>query len=58
MTDIVTPIYNGLTPLDFAGSYQLHRAVPEMDIKLAAIDRNDVVAGGLTFRKLLNLLEV
>ena len=58
MTDVVIPIYNGLTPLDFVGSDQLLRAVQEMDIKLTAIDRNDVVAGGLTFRKLLNLLEV
>lgn len=58
MTDVVIPIYNGLTPLDFVGSDQLLRAVQEMDIKLTAIDRNNVVADGLTLRKLLNLLEV
>lgn len=58
MTDVVIPIYNGLTPLDFVGSDQLLRAVQEMDIKLTAIDRNDIVADGLTLRKLLNLLEV
>jgi len=44
-----------VTPLDFTGPYQLLRALPEMDIELAAIDRNEVVADGLTFGALSDL---
>ncbi len=49
MTHVVIPLYAGVTPLDFAGPYQLLRALPEMDIELAAIDRKEVAADGLTF---------
>ncbi len=55
MTRVVIPLYEGVTPLDFAGPYQLLRALPEMDIELAAIDRKEVVADGLTFGALLDL---
>jgi putative intracellular protease/amidase len=44
MTHVVIPLYAGVTPLDFAGPYQLLRALPEMDIELAAIDRKEVAA--------------
>ena len=55
MTHVVIPLYEGVTPLDFAGPYQLLRALPEMDIELAAIDRKKIVADGLTFGELLDL---
>jgi transcriptional regulator GlxA family with amidase domain len=55
MTHVVIPLYAGVTPLDFAGPYQLLRALPEMDIQLAAIDRKEVAADGLTFGALVDL---
>ena len=55
MTHVVIPLYEGVTPLDFTGPYQLLRALPEMDIELAAIDRKEIVADGLTFGALLDL---
>ncbi len=55
MTHVVIPLYEGVTPLDFAGPHQFLRALPEMDIELAAIDRKEIVADGLTFGELLDL---
>jgi transcriptional regulator GlxA family with amidase domain len=55
MTHVVIPLYEGVTPLDFAGPYQFLRALPEMDIELAAIDRKEIVADGLTFGEPLDL---
>ena len=55
MTRVVIPLYEGVTPLDFTGPYQLLRALPEMEIELAAIDRTEVVADGLTFGALRDL---
>ena len=55
MTHVVIPLYEGVTPLDFIGPYQLLRALPQMDIELAAIDRKEVVADGLTFGALHDL---
>ncbi|MES1937272.1 DJ-1/PfpI family protein [Salinisphaera hydrothermalis] len=55
MTHVVIPLYDGVTPLDFTGPYQLLHALPDMDIKLAAVDRQEVVADGLTFGALHDL---
>lgn len=55
MTRVVIPLYEGVTPLDFTGPYQFLRAVPEMDIVLAAIDRTEIAADGLTFGALADL---
>jgi transcriptional regulator GlxA family with amidase domain len=55
MTGVVIPLYEGVTPLDFAGPYQILRALPDMDIALAAIGRPEVVADGLTFGALVDL---
>jgi transcriptional regulator GlxA family with amidase domain len=44
-----------VTPLDFAGPYQILRALPDMDIAMAAIGRTEVVADGLTFGALVDL---
>lgn len=55
MTHVVIPLYEGVTPLDFTGPYQLLHALPDMDIKLAAVDRKEVVADGLTFGALHDL---
>lgn len=55
MTHVVIPLYEGVTPLDFAGPYQLLHALPDMDITLAAIDRQEIVADGLTFGALADL---
>ncbi|AND70487.1 thiazole biosynthesis protein ThiJ [Dyella thiooxydans] len=55
MTHVVIPLYEGVTPLDFAGPYQLLHALPDMDITLAAIDRKEIVADGLTLGALGDL---
>ena len=55
MTHVVIPLYEGVTPLDFTGPYQLLHALPDMKIKLAAIDRIEVVADGLTFGALQDI---
>jgi len=58
MTHVIIPLYEGVTPLDFTGPYQLLRVLPDMDIELAAIDRKEVVADGLTFGALRNLEKI
>jgi len=58
MTHVVIPLYEGVTPLDFTGPYQLLHALPDMNIKLAAINRQEVVADGLTFGALRDLERV
>lgn len=58
MTHVVIPLYEGVTPLDFTSPYQLLHALPDMDIKLAAINRQEVVADGLTFGALHDLERV
>jgi len=55
MTHVVIPLFEGVTPLDFAGPYQFLRVLPEMDIRLAAIGRKEIVADGLTFGALHDL---
>ena len=55
MTHVVIPLYEGVTPLDFTGPYQLLRAVPEMELELAALGCKDIVADGITFGALRDL---
>jgi transcriptional regulator GlxA family with amidase domain len=55
MIHVVIPLYEGVTPLDFTGPYQLLRVLPEMDIKLAAISQKEIVADGMTFGALNDL---
>lgn len=58
MTHVVIPLYEGVTPLDFTGPYQLLRTLPDVDIKLATIDRQEIVADGLTFGALHDLEKI
>lgn len=58
MTTVVIPLYEGVTPLDFIGPYQLLHALPDMDITLAALDRPDITADGLTFGALAALEDI
>ncbi len=55
MTHVVIPLYEGVTPLDFAGPYQLLHTLPDMEITLAAIGRREIVADGVTFGALADL---
>ncbi|EKM98640.1 MULTISPECIES: DJ-1/PfpI family protein [unclassified Acidocella] len=55
MTNVVIPLYEGVTPLDFTGPYQILRVLPEMDIQLAALSQKEIVADGLTFGALQDL---
>ena len=55
MTHVIIPLYEGVTPLDFTGPYQLLRTLPDMDIELAAIGRQEIVTDGLTFGALHDL---
>lgn len=58
MTHVLIPLYEGVTPLDFVGPYQLLHALPDMNITLAVIDREEVVADGLTFGALGDLARI
>ncbi|WP_097462133.1 DJ-1/PfpI family protein [Mangrovitalea sediminis] len=55
MTNVVIPLYEGVTPLDFTGPYQLLYALEGMNIKLAALGTNEIVADGITFGGLSDL---
>lgn len=58
MTHVLIPLYEGVTPLDFVGPYQLLHALPDINITLAALDGNEVLADGLTFGALGNLARI
>ncbi|MGN8198114.1 DJ-1/PfpI family protein [Salinisphaera sp. RV14] len=58
MTNVVIPIYQGVTPLDFTGPYQVLRALSEMEITLATLGGQDLTVDGLTFGALADLAAI
>ncbi|EUC20793.1 DJ-1 domain, InhA-type [Burkholderia sp. BT03] len=55
MTNILIPLYEGVTHLDFTGPHQFLSTVPGFDVITASLDGEAIVSHGLTFSGLASL---
>ncbi|MDX9998945.1 MAG: DJ-1/PfpI family protein [Phenylobacterium sp.] len=57
-TQIVIPLYPGVTHLDFTGPHQVLCRLPGVQVVVASMGGQDIVADGLTFGALADLAKV
>lgn len=55
---IVIPLYQGVTHLDFTGPHQVFARLPHTTVVVASMGGQDIVADGLTFSNLADLSKV
>ncbi len=55
MTEVVIPVYDEVTQLDFTAPHQCLTMIPDIRVTVAAVDGRPVVSTGLTFDKLADL---
>lgn len=56
--EIVFPIYDGVTHLDFTGPHQFLSRLPGATVTVASVGGQDITADGLTFSALVDLVSI
>ena len=55
MANVLIPLYEGVTHLDFTGPHQVLSTLPDFDVVTASLDGKAIDSHGLTFSGLARL---